>query len=372
MKITKDKWDKIQKYKLDGYLRVQYHPTIPELSIWNYTNKAAYDDLWDDVTIMCRGLVINTETLEIVSQCLPKFFNWEQLNSVGKLPKGDYVMVKKMDGSYINVFYYKGEWITTSRGSFDSDQAKWGQEMVGENLPVDPKHLLRGCTYVFELIHPNNRIVCNYGDLETLCLLAIIMPTGKEVNLYGEDRKFIAERFNVAEKEGFGTFNGDISHLEMIQSKIPDNEEGYILIFDDGKRVKIKGAEYCRLHRIVTHISSRDIWKMLRDGDDLRELIENVPDEFIGFVNKTVGKQYIGFRVIKSQVMMDMHYGDGEYLLILSDGIQPHTSRKHMAEYIKSCQYPKLMFTLIDRGEKALDNSIWCMLEPDYEKGFSV
>ena len=111
--------EKFNKYLNDGYLMKQVHPT-KDLTIWNYTRKAQYEDYWDDITLMCRGLVTNSKG-EIVSRCFPKFFNWEQLKSINyNIPNEPFTITDKMDGQYIGLFYYDNEWIINSRASFAS------------------------------------------------------------------------------------------------------------------------------------------------------------------------------------------------------------------------------------------------------------
>ena len=48
--------DILNKYYEEKLLYKQEHPTIP-LTIWNYSEKVQYDNLWDDITIQTRGLV---------------------------------------------------------------------------------------------------------------------------------------------------------------------------------------------------------------------------------------------------------------------------------------------------------------------------
>lgn len=67
----------LHKYKEDGLLRCQTHPTLP-LTIWNYTEKVQYEKLWDEVTLACRGLVTMDETGEVVARPFKKFFNMEE------------------------------------------------------------------------------------------------------------------------------------------------------------------------------------------------------------------------------------------------------------------------------------------------------
>jgi hypothetical protein len=50
----------LQSYLEKGLLYNQVHPTL-DLTIWNYTENVQYQGLWDEITLMCRGLVTNSD-----------------------------------------------------------------------------------------------------------------------------------------------------------------------------------------------------------------------------------------------------------------------------------------------------------------------
>jgi RNA ligase len=72
----------LNKYYDDGLVQKQVHPTLP-LTIWNYTPKTQYGELynnyifWDDVTLQCRGLVTDDKG-NVVARPFKKFFNTEE------------------------------------------------------------------------------------------------------------------------------------------------------------------------------------------------------------------------------------------------------------------------------------------------------
>jgi RNA ligase len=137
--------EKLNKYYEDGLLYKQVHPTLP-LTIWNYSEKVQYENLWDETLLMCRGLVTNNEG-NIVAKPFDKFFNIEE----GKYePTEKFEVWEKMDGSLLIVFWYEGKWIVATRGSFTSDQAIKGIELLKKyNTDIMFRHL----TYCFEIIY---------------------------------------------------------------------------------------------------------------------------------------------------------------------------------------------------------------------------
>ncbi len=50
-------FDNLQKMIDERYISVQKHPT-EELYIYNYTQKAQFDRVWNNETLNCRGLVL--------------------------------------------------------------------------------------------------------------------------------------------------------------------------------------------------------------------------------------------------------------------------------------------------------------------------
>ncbi len=63
----------LNRYKENGLLRCQKHNELP-LLIWNYSEQVQFDDLWDEVTLMCRGLVTDQEG-NVIARSFSKFFN---------------------------------------------------------------------------------------------------------------------------------------------------------------------------------------------------------------------------------------------------------------------------------------------------------
>jgi RNA ligase len=137
----------LNHYIEKGLVIKQDHPTLP-LSIYNYSRTCQYDKLWDEVTLDCRGLVLDSEG-NVVAKPFPKFFNMEELSD-SEIPNESFEVYEKMDGSLGIAFYYKGDWIVATRGSFVSEQAVKGTEML-KKYPIE--HLDKNNTYLFEIIY---------------------------------------------------------------------------------------------------------------------------------------------------------------------------------------------------------------------------
>jgi hypothetical protein len=196
-------------------------------------------------------------------------------------------------------------------------------------------------TYLFEIIYPENRIVLDYGNERKLVLLAIIdIETGNETEL--QDIGFeVVKRY-----DGLN----DLSKLKQLEE---DNKEGFVVKFKNGFRLKIKFEEYQRIHRIVTQVSTLNVWEYLKEGQDLLPILDRVPDEFYDWVKLTHTQLLEKYSEIETQAKMDFKVLE---------------NRKETALYFLTCQYSSVMFKMMD-GQSYHD-VIWKMIKPDYQKPF--
>lgn len=89
----------LQKMVDEGFVYEIKHPTL-NLYIYNYSRKCTYEKMWNEVTLLCRGLVLDGEK-NIVSLPLGKFFNFEEFGPErieSELRGHDYRVYNKADG----------------------------------------------------------------------------------------------------------------------------------------------------------------------------------------------------------------------------------------------------------------------------------
>ena len=340
---------KLEQYSRTGHLFKQNHPTLP-LSIWNYSPEVQYRQLWDDITLQCRGIVTDDEG-NVVARPFKKFFNIEE----GKHnPTEEFEVFEKMDGSLGILFNYKDEWILATRGSFTSEQSKKGRELL-DNYPLEK--LDKNNTYLFEILFIENMIVVDYKGYEGLVLLgAFNTETGEEVP-YSELK--LLEGFDVVKK-----YDG-IKDYTTLKSLIDNNAEGFVVRFSNGDRMKIKGEEYLRLHKIMTNISTTGVWEHLSTGGDINELLKNVPDEFYKKVKQYSDTLKYGFYQISEDCGKSHDYFRyGKY-----NDIEVEPTKKEYAEHVMKNSHPpyrSVMFAMWDR--KPYDKLIWNILKPQFKK----
>ena len=332
---------KLNQYYEDGLLYKQVHPTLP-LTIWNYTEKVQYENLWDEVTLMCRGLVTDDKG-NIIARPFKKFFNIEE----GKYtPTKDFEVYEKMDGSLGIVFNYNLEWIFATRGSFTSDQAIKAKEIFYKKY--NDLLLSRSNTYLFEIIYPENRIVVDYGNEEKLVMLGEIhTELGEELDVMFN----VDLGFDVVKKYS------SITDYKQLKAMVKDDQEGFIVKFSNGDRIKIKGAEYLRLHKIMTNMSTTAIWECLKNGDDIETLLKDVPDEFY---NKIKDHKHN----LQSVFDFNKRFIECEFEDI--NNRLGQVSDKDFALYITDYEFKSFHFCL--RKGRDIDQAIWKMIKPEFKK----
>ena len=327
----------------ERYVNVTGHP-FEDLAIYNYGQHAQFDGVWNDATLQCRGLIVRGDGL-VVARPFRKFFNLSQLAAV---PDGHFEAHEKMDGS-LGIAYPTGDGMPAiaTRGSFTSEQAAWATEWLRER----PEHAAwvlnvmdEGCTPLFEIIYPNNRIVVDYGDrAELVYLTSIDRTTGDDIGTHGWPGSS-AEPF-------------DALTLDDLMAANQANAEGFVLRWPKcGTRAKVKFDEYVRLHRLLTGVNARTIWELLANGQSLNELIEVVPDEFYRWVHEVHDELAERFTDIEHEAKQTLALVD------------LHAERREQAEIIKRGPFPGVTFAMLDR--KNYGPQIWKLIRPEASRPF--
>jgi RNA ligase len=287
----------------------------------------------------------------VIAKSFDKFFNLEE-HSTEEIPNEDFEVYEKLDGSLGILFWYQGKWILASKGSFVSEQALKGKQILNSKYTVEP--IPKGYTTLLEIIYPENRIVCNYGDDEVLVVLSMISnATGKELD-YDSLLKINEETGLPVVKKYDG-----IDDYKTLKSLISKDREGYVVRFRNGFRLKIKGEEYVRLHRILTGFSNVDIWEYLKDDKNLDELLDRVPDEFDSWVRNTI-----------KDIKKEYDKLDNEYkwiFKVLMRSPQSET-KKGFAEHAKNYKHSGILFKMFE--DKEYSHYIWKQIRPVYSKPF--
>jgi len=340
------------------------------LSIFNYTETCQYGHHWNEVTLRCRGLIADDVTGEILAWPFPKFFNHSEHGHgnpwAPDLPDEPFTVYDKVDGSLGIVFWDRRQerWRAASRGSFASEQAQWAQAWIDRadefGRPVSSR-LCVGSTYLAEIVYPENRIVVNHGNRRDLVLLGVYGRLGDELPL---DALMVDWMSIGSVVRSWPQMPLDV--LVELAGRSADihgmvrtgtDMEGYVLRYRSGRRVKIKLTEYIRMHAILTGMNERTIWEVLANGGSLDDLLANVPDEFMRWVQDVADRlrQAHAEKVLAANVA---------YAAITNKAL-----RKEFAQEAIPTGLSSMLFRLYDG--KSIEEMAWKMVKPSGTATFS-
>ncbi len=248
-----------------------------DLVLYNYKELCMFDDFWPPEVMICRGLILHKETGNIVAKCMPKFFNLNQKDSFESLKDLKIKHItEKVDGSLGIIYHHNNKWQVATRGSFKSEQAIKGALIL---LQYDISKIPIDITLNVEIIYPENRIVVKY-EKEELRLISAYRTSGSEVDVDTLETDIPrVHRYEVS----------DLSTCVKMCENLSYNEEGYVVCFESGLRIKLKGLKYLSLHRLKTNISLKNFIKQFLESNIIdidiwyNDILINmsVPDEFL-------------------------------------------------------------------------------------------
>ena len=231
--------------------------------------------------ILSRGLILDEQKQEIVALPLPKFFNVGELKEGGHdsllsfldyQNKGNlHQVTEKVDSSLGIVYFYNDKWNVSTKGSIEnSEQAKKGTSILAK---YKLEYLNPAYTYLFEIVYPENKIVVPYNEEKLVLLRAYNNKTY-------EDK--IDELVLLSELTGFElpkVYEPNFDVLVKSTKSLPYTQEGYVLEYQNGLLEKLKGDEYCRIHRMLSRVTPLFVWEDMRDMSNVNNL-NLLPEEF--------------------------------------------------------------------------------------------
>jgi len=219
---------------LNDYLTREKHPT-QDIYIYNYTDKCKKEEYWNEVTLWARGIILDANN-NVIAKPLKKFFEYHQIYD-GFIPNVEYEILEKKDGALGILYWINGMPFITTRNSFITPQALKATMMLYTNYTDSLASLNTDYSYFFEIIYPESRFVIDYKNISDLFLIgafdnknSIDIPLDHLTNL----------PFPKVKKVGI---KGDICKLH--ENDI-ENEEGYVVRFSNGFRIKVKFQTYMK------------------------------------------------------------------------------------------------------------------------------
>lgn len=253
-----------------GYVRTARDPEKPSRVLYCYTNAVVIERAWDAVTEIARGVILDHEAQRVVATPFPKFFNFGE--RAATIPAESFEVFEKLDGSLGVIWHDGARWRVTTKGSFTASQGRWAQAWLDAR---DTSALTPGHTYCAEIVYRANLIVVRY-PFEGLVFLAAWDADGREYSVAA-----LADVAGYLDASMVGVFHFDgFDAMREAVARFDRDREGFVVRFASGLRLKVKGAEYLRVHRLVSRVTPLALWEAMAHGDDLDVIRRDIPEEF--------------------------------------------------------------------------------------------
>ena len=252
-------------------------------AIFNYNFDSPFSD---PVVQEARGIILDTEKLEVVCWPFRKFGNYHE-SYADDIDWSTACVQEKVDGSIIKLWFSEREdrWIFSTNGTIDAADATVEDSWDGlsfedailsaENYKdIRTEDLDRNKTYIFELVGPKTQVVVRYDK-------PLLYHTGTRSNITGQETdedigiirparyplQSLEECIEAARK-----LNSDGDGVEY---------EGFVVVDAAWHRVKIKSPDYILKHKIAqTYLSPENCFDLLlNSGYTAQELCEIRPND---------------------------------------------------------------------------------------------
>lgn len=353
------------------YLKVKQCPftdnagnlLYPELYMLSYNQLMS--DFTNPIVRACRGCVVCVEPeLKMISAPFYKFMNYGQVEC-DEVDWNTAIVRDKIDGCLLKLFNYKNNWIWTTNNGWNIT-AELPQTLVSSYKEVETEgmttfeelkdyalktilgnesledNLDKYYTYMFELISPQNRILCDYPKTD-LYLLGV------------RNNKTYKEKLPEQAKEMFKILNNfkhpkifdlhDIDEvIELCNSYKDSQYEGVVVCDANFTRFKIKCAHYLEMKGFRGQVGFTDkkIYNAIRN-ETVDDILGTFPEILEKYEN--VKKLILTY---EKEVKKLVEMGRKQYNLI--EDVNP---RKIYAEWVISnySKYKLYMFAALSADE---------------------
>ncbi len=264
--VQEHKWSDVLALMSEKHIKVKEKGN---LAIFNYDISC---DFADPVVCEARGIILDKAEQKIVCRGFDKFFNFSEPYAA-VIDWSTARVQEKIDGSIVKMYWYDNAWYWSTNGMINAEDAS-----VADGLPVlNFMDIIAGCenyqtivslqetlnkdnTYIFELVSPYTRIVVPYKT-------SMLYHIGTRSNVTGLESK---ERLPIVCPKEYSLMTLDDcvrAVSELNNSDIRVDHEGFVVVDDQFRRIKIKSPEYVYLHHTLNN-------RVMTKGKIL-ELIDN-------------------------------------------------------------------------------------------------
>lgn len=223
--------------------------------ILNYDQIESHSHRFHPIVRECRGLVLNSNSYELVAKSFNRFFNLgEHREEQDQFDWNSCVATDKEDGSLIIVYKHGGNWCVNTRNSYGDGKVNaspysW-RDLFGMAYPNWEQYLDPALTYTFELCSRYNKIVRDYPFPCVRLLTAFTGP----YEFFHDNLLEVAREARILPVKSYNLHAEDeVINFIKEMSANDATYEGVVLRDKNNVRIKVKSPEYIALHRLANN-----------------------------------------------------------------------------------------------------------------------
>lgn len=317
------------------------------------------------IVMECRSLVLELNTWNIVSMGFRRFFNYGEVKESSEgfdFKHAD--AIEKVDGSFIQVFWYDNRWYMTTRGTIEGTgnvnllnmTFKQLFDVTVKKYPDFWDNIDKKLIYIFELVSPENQVVKMYSD-KALYLTAL-RNTYDFSELSYSMMEIEAKSLGVRIPRKYSFKN--IEALFDLAAGLKDLDEGFVCVdyskLYDGnyRRLKVKNPAYVAISHAKESggKSVRSLMRLVWTGEH---------EEFVTYFpqfSPIISKLKSSYDVFHVNITRDIDEAKK----------RKSCSRKEFAMWAQSTVCPSVMFMVYDGKVNSFKNHIDEMMKNKGEK----
>ena len=228
----------------------------------------------------CRGITFCSETGAVISRKFHKFFNVGQKEET-RAHRVDFskphVIMEKLDGSMITPLWRNNKiiWCSKMGETFLTPIVNQFVQKRPEYEQIAQTFIDNNITPMFEFCSRQQRIVIDYPE-DRLVLLAARYNDSGEYLPYSELCQ-VAHHHGVDVVRALpGSVGNILTFLE--ETRGLSGQEGWVIAFDDGTRLKVKAEEYIIAHRAKDSLAHEKNVLYLVASDTIDDVLPVLPE----------------------------------------------------------------------------------------------
>ena len=255
----------IQKYGEDKLHELGVHfYKHGDLTVYQYSQIESFPFKRNPVVIESRGVVLDNN-LKVIARAFDRFFNYGEDGICPDINWLDCHIYEKVDGSFIKIFHYNGNWHAGTKKTVYGNTDVNGfnvmfKDLVYKGFNVQTQEEFNsifegfeGLTLIFELTSCENKVVKSYTGTQMWLLAVRDNTTGDYIN----KDKIISDLKNTGRLEKhlirlpkkfvFDSY----SACAKASEELTDLDEGYVVYNNNGVPIlKIKSPTYVAAHQL--------------------------------------------------------------------------------------------------------------------------